>query len=71
MFEDNQELLNEFVIESREGLAEIESDLLAIEACGDNIDIDLVNKVFRAIHSIKGAAGFMGALHNRRIVTRT
>ena len=60
MLDENDELLTEFVTESREGLAEIESDLLAIEACGDEIDLDLVNKVFRAIHSIKGAAGFMG-----------
>lgn len=60
MLDADDELLNEFVTESKEGLAEIESDLLAIEACGDEIDLDLVNKVFRAIHSIKGAAGFMG-----------
>lgn len=59
MLDEDDELLNEFVTESREGLAEIESDLLAIEACGEEIDLALVNKVFRAIHSIKGAAGFM------------
>ena len=60
MFEDNRELINEFVIESREGLAEVESDLLALEsdvACADG---EIINKVFRAVHSIKGAAGFMG-----------
>jgi len=60
MFEDNQDLIQEFVIESREGLAEIETDLLAIEAGGATIDLELVNKVFRAIHTIKGAAGFLG-----------
>lgn len=60
MFEENQELINEFVIESREGLAEVESDLLEIECGGENVNLDLVNKVFRAVHSIKGAAGFMG-----------
>lgn len=60
MFEENQELINEFVIESREGLAEVESDLLAIEQSGANVNIDRVNKVFRAVHSIKGASGFMG-----------
>lgn len=60
MFEDNQDLIEEFVIESREGLAEIEADLLAMEAGGTNIDQELVNKVFRAIHTIKGAAGFLG-----------
>ncbi|UUO05975.1 chemotaxis protein CheW [Blastopirellula sp. J2-11] len=59
MYEDN-ELVAEFVIESNEHLANVESQLLAIEAGGSNIDVDLVNTVFRAIHSIKGAAGFLG-----------
>ena len=54
------EILAEFVSESREHLAHIEADLLAIEEGGANIDEDLVNKVFRAAHSIKGAAGFFG-----------
>lgn len=58
-FED-PELVKEFVVESNEHLADIESQLLDIEAGGASIDVDLVNTVFRAVHSIKGAAGFMG-----------
>ncbi len=58
-FED-QELLQEFVIESSEHLADIENQLLSIEAAGKNLDVDLVNTVFRGVHSIKGAAGFLG-----------
>ncbi|MDO8837038.1 MAG: chemotaxis protein CheW, partial [Vicinamibacterales bacterium] len=54
------ELLTEFINESREHLATIEADLLTIEEGGAEIDEDLVNKVFRAAHSIKGAAGFLG-----------
>lgn len=57
---DDPALLAEFVTESREHLADVEGQLLEIEANGADIDVDLVNKVFRAIHSIKGAAGFMG-----------
>lgn len=57
---DDPELLAEFVTESREHLVDVEGQLLQIEANGANIDVDLVNKVFRAVHSIKGAAGFMG-----------
>ncbi|MFN3151285.1 chemotaxis protein CheW [Bremerella sp.] len=57
---DDPALLAEFVTESREHLADVEGQLLEIEANGANINVDLVNKVFRAIHSIKGAAGFMG-----------
>ena len=51
----DQDLIAEFVVESLEHLADIESQLLAIEAAGENIDADLVNTVFRAIHSAKGA----------------
>lgn len=53
-------LLQEFVTESIEHLSGVEGQLLEIEAAGANIDVELVNDVFRAIHSIKGAAGFLG-----------
>ena len=61
MFED-AELRNEFIVESSEHLADIENQLLTIEAAGADmdLDLDLVNTVFRAVHSIKGAAGFLG-----------
>ncbi len=59
---DNQdrEILGEFVSESREHLADIESDLLAMEKAGDDVDDELINRVFRAIHTVKGASGFFG-----------
>lgn len=57
---DDPELLADFVTESREHLGDIEGQLLEIEAGGANINVDLVNTVFRGIHSIKGAAGFLG-----------
>ncbi len=56
----DDETLRLYVEESIEHLADIENDLLAIENAGANIDEELVNKVFRAAHSIKGGAGFMG-----------
>lgn len=58
MFQDD-ELIHDFVVESSTHLAEIEGQLLEIEASGDSIDVELVNTVFRAIHSVKGAAGFL------------
>ena len=58
MFQDD-ELVNEFVVESAAHLAEVEGQLLAIEAAGEDCDPDLVNTVFRAVHSVKGAAGFL------------
>ena len=54
------ENLRLYVEESLEHLADIENDLLTIEAGGADIDEELVNKVFRAAHSIKGGSGFMG-----------
>jgi two-component system, chemotaxis family, sensor kinase CheA len=60
MTTENDSIIAEFVIESREHLADIENQLLAIETAGANIEVELVNKVFRAVHSIKGAAGFFG-----------
>ena len=51
-------LLNDFLSECREHLEGIETDLLAIEETGKNADRELINKVFRAAHSIKGGAGF-------------
>ena len=57
---EDDEILQGFIEESLEHLADIENDLLEIEEGGANIDEDLVNKVFRAAHSNKGGAGFMG-----------
>ncbi|HXP60913.1 MAG TPA: chemotaxis protein CheA [Dongiaceae bacterium] len=56
----DDELFSEFLNESREHLATIEADLLAIEEAGANRSEELVNKVFRAAHSIKGGSGFLG-----------
>lgn len=61
MFEDD-ETLQMYIEESLDHLADIESDLLTIEEGGANIDLDLVNNVFRAAHSVKGGAGFMGLI---------
>lgn len=56
----NDELLKEFLAETNEQLAGIESDLLTIEEGGENINEELVNKVFRAAHSIKGGSSLFG-----------
>jgi len=54
------DLIKEFLAEAREHLANMENDLLAIEEAGAAIDEELVNKVFRAAHSIKGGSSFFG-----------
>ncbi len=60
--DDNQdaELLTEFVSESIEGLQSIEQDLLSLENEDGGNDSALVNRIFRAVHSIKGTGGYLG-----------
>jgi two-component system chemotaxis sensor kinase CheA len=57
---NDREIISEFVVESKEHLQGVENHLLAIEAAGAGADPGLINQVFRAVHSIKGAAGFLG-----------
>ena len=54
------ELLKEFVVESQEHLSDVENQLLTLESQGECMDVALVNTVFRAVHTIKGTAGFLG-----------
>ena len=56
----DDETLQEYISESLEHLADIEQDLLTIEEGGADIDEEVVNRVFRAAHSLKGGAGFLG-----------
>lgn len=56
----DKELLNELIVESREHLENIEPDLLELEQKAGNVSDDLINRVFRAVHSIKGGFGFFG-----------
>ena len=61
-FSLDDELVLEYLAESREHLTTIEADLLSMEQSGAAIDEQLVNRVFRAAHSIKGGAGFFDLL---------
>jgi len=51
-------LLQEFLTESEELLQGADQDLVRLEALPD--DEELLNRVFRALHTIKGTAGFLG-----------
>ncbi len=51
------ELIKEFIEESKEHLASIELNMLALET--DPNDSEAINAVFRPFHSIKGVAGFL------------
>ncbi len=51
-------LLQDFLTEAGEHLAEMESGLLQLETDPDNRDI--LDDIFSSVHTIKGAAGFVG-----------
>jgi len=53
----DDELAETYLAESREHLAQVERDLLAIEKDGTQINDDLIDRVFQAIHAVKGGAG--------------
>jgi two-component system chemotaxis sensor kinase CheA len=53
----DRELVSEFILESREHLANIEVQLLALEQ--NPGEIEPVHSVFRGFHTIKGLAGFL------------
>ncbi len=52
-------LLANFLIESREHLNSVEDDILELEKSGSDFDREVVNGLFRAMHSIKGGSGFL------------
>jgi two-component system chemotaxis sensor kinase CheA len=53
-----EEVIVEFLVESRECLDRIDRDLLALEETSP-ADPALIASVFRALHTIKGTAGFL------------
>ncbi len=56
----DKEILDGFVIESREHLNVVEDELLNLEKqAGDSYDQESIKRIFRGIHTIKGGAGFM------------
>lgn len=60
MVGQDPEMLQMFLEESNEHLGSLEPDLLLLEQNKENPDQELINRIFRAVHSLKGAAGFFG-----------
>ena len=52
------EIFADFIVEAREHLETIEPTLLELERNPD--DTGLLNDIFRPMHSLKGASGFLG-----------
>jgi two-component system chemotaxis sensor kinase CheA len=55
---DDAELVADFLVEAREHLSQIEGQMLSLER--DPSAIEVIHAVFRAFHTIKGLAGFLG-----------
>ena len=51
---------SEFTGEAEELLDSLSRDLVEFEQQGQNVRPELVNKIFRAVHSLKGLAGMLG-----------
>jgi two-component system chemotaxis sensor kinase CheA len=52
------DLIAEFITETNESLTELDKDLIKLEQNPN--DKDLISKIFRLMHTIKGTCGFLG-----------
>lgn len=67
-FAGDATLLAEFVAESLDHIQAAEAGMLAVEA--DPTDAEAIAAVFRAFHTIKGTAGFLGLAHLQELAHR-
>ncbi len=65
---EDEEILQAFLQEGRENLERLELDLVALEAAPR--DPDLLARIYRAIHTIKGTCGFLGLHHLETLTHR-
>ncbi|QDU35527.1 Chemotaxis protein CheA [Poriferisphaera corsica] len=56
----DQSLLQDFLTEAGELIEQLDSDLVQLENVSPDESSDLCNSCFRALHTIKGAASFLG-----------
>ncbi len=63
MSEFDPSLMEDLIAESKEHLDAIEPDLMQLEETAGQASGEVINRVFRAVHSIKGGFGFFGLTH--------
>lgn len=61
----DQEILEAFLEESADNLDQLDRDLLALESGVE--DPELIARVFRAVHTVKGTCGFLGLARLERV----
>jgi two-component system chemotaxis sensor kinase CheA len=71
MIDLDDELALQYLANSCEHLAVVEACLLSIEKGGAAIDEELVNRAFRALHSVKGGAGVFDLVKISELAHRT
>lgn len=59
--QDDDEVVTEFLVESRENLEQLDRDFVALEV--DPTSRERIARIFRTIHTIKGNAGFLAYAH--------
>ncbi len=62
------EILESFLVETREILEKLDVDLMELENRPD--DKDLLNEIFRSFHTIKGTSGFLGLVKLQKVTHR-
>lgn len=55
---DMDDLIEEFLAETGESLAKLDLDIVSLEQ--NTEDKELIGKIFRLVHTIKGTCGFLG-----------
>jgi two-component system chemotaxis response regulator CheY len=63
----DDELAEDYLTECREHMAAIETGLLALEKGGAQIDEELVDRIFRAVHSVKSGANIFDLVKVREL----
>ncbi|BAI81806.1 two-component system, chemotaxis family, sensor kinase CheA (plasmid) [Deferribacter desulfuricans SSM1] len=58
MSNEQSELIQDFLIETDELIEQLDQDLIELEQRKN--DFDLLNKIFRAVHTVKGSSSFLG-----------
>jgi two-component system chemotaxis sensor kinase CheA len=56
--EDMREIFDSYLVESKEILDHLSLDLIALEK--KPTDADLLNNIFRGVHTLKGTSSFLG-----------
>src|SRR5256885_16722766 len=54
------EIVREFLLETQENLAQLDLDLVTLEK--EPTERETLARVFRALHTVKGTAGFLGLM---------